>query len=131
MDERDKRREAYLRKAAEKYDRMVDRAGQETGDVFDDIEAQAEHMGRETTQELIRARLEAEEVRQGEGVPCPECGNPMRRPPKPAERALETASGNVRYRRRHAICDRCRKSFSPAGPSAEDSPPGAVQSPPA
>jgi hypothetical protein len=108
---------------------MVDRAGQETGDVFDDIEAQAEQMGRETTQELIQARLEVEEARRNEEVPCPECAKPMRRPPKPAERALETASGNVRYRRRHAICDRCRKSFSPAGPSAADSPPGAVKPP--
>jgi hypothetical protein len=110
---------------------MVERAGPESGDVFDDIEEQAEQMGREATRDLIGARLEAEEARQGEDVACPECGRPMRRPPTAGERALDTASGGVRYRRRHALCDRCRNSFSPAGPPVEDPPSGAVGPPPA
>jgi len=126
MEKGDERREAFLKRAAEWYDRMVARAEEDTEDVFDDIEEQAERMGREATRGLIEARLEAEEARRSETVPCPDCGWPMRRPSAEAQRDLETALGPVRYRRRHAVCDRCGKSFSPAGPPPEDPAPGGV-----
>lgn len=131
MDKGSARREAFLKHAAERYDRMVERAGPASGDVFDDIEEQAEQMGREATRDLIGARLEVEETRQADEVACPACGQPMRRPPTAAERTLDTASGGVRYRRRHAICDRCGDSFSPAGPPVEDPPSRSLEPSPA
>lgn len=131
MEKGDEAREAFLRRAAAWYDAMAAGAGPESGDVFDDIEEQAEEMGREATRELLRARLAAEEAAQPEETPCPKCGGAMRRPSKGGARNLETASGCVSYERRHAICDRCRASFSPSGPPVENPPPGPVEPPPA
>jgi len=119
MDE-DRKREVFLRDAAQLYDEMMSRAGG-TGQKFDDIEEQAEESGRKMARELLASRLAAEEDALPEKVLCPSCGGPMRRPKKKGERKLDTFSGPVSYERRHAICDRCKSSFSPAGPPAGDS----------
>ena len=127
MDE-DKRREEFLRDAAQLYDEMISRAGR-TGDKFDEIEEQAEEVGRKIARELLADRLAAEEQTVPEKIPCPICGGPMRRPKKKGPRKLDTFSGPVSYERRHAICDRCHSSFSPSGPPARDSAPRRVRPP--
>ena len=123
---KEKRREKFLAEAARLYDETMSHAESGTGDKFDDIEEQAEDAGRNMARELLAGRLAAEEEAMREEVPCPECGGPMRRPKKKAERNLDTFSGPVRYERRHAICDRCKRSFSPAGPPTGDSAPRGV-----
>jgi len=131
MRRRDESREAFLDRMGKLYDAMTARAGAASGDTFDDIEEQAERGAAACGRALVEARLTAEEEAQPAEAACPTCGRPMRFLRRPAERNLETCSGAARYRRRHAACDRCRESFSPSGPPAEDPPPGAVGSPPA
>jgi hypothetical protein len=124
---RDERREAFLRAAARAYDEAMVRAGGERPGRFDDMEEQAEEEGRKVARQLLADQLaEAEEAAEKKVVCCPECGEPMRRPKKKALRNLDTFSGTVRYERRHAICDRCRTSFSPSGPFAGDSAAGSI-----
>ena len=98
--------------------------------MFDDIELHAEAIGRKLVRELLAGRLAAEAGAETcETVICPECGNVMRRPKKPGERHLETASGPVGYERHHAICDRCGSSSSPSGhPAAHPGEGGVEQS---
>jgi len=120
-------REAFLKKAGEIYDRIVGRAGPDSGESFDQIEERVEAAGRELQRVLLARRLTAEAQTESAVVPCPHCGQPMRRPASAAPRNLDTCSGPVGYGRRHAICDRCGRSFSPAGPSPGDSGPGGVQ----
>ena len=119
MTSEDAGREAFLAEARRLYDEMILRAGPASGDTFDDIEAQAEGAGRRLILKLLKERLAAEASREPDAVLCEKCGQPMRRP-KASERNLDTASGTVRYERRHAICDRCEASFSPSGPAALD-----------
>jgi hypothetical protein len=127
--ETDRGREAFVRQAARLYDEMMSRAGSASQDTFDDIEEQAEERGRKLILRRLRARLAAEEKAQAETVLCPGCSARMRRPGEAAERNLDTASGTVRYERRHAICDRCGASFSPSGLPPEDSPSGRIEPP--
>lgn len=124
-----KDREEFLKKAGRLYDEMMSRAGPASGDTFDDIEVQAEGAGGEFILRLLAQRLAAEQAAQQETIACPQCGRPMRRPKDASPRNLDTASGTVHYERTHAICDRCKTSFSPSGPSAEDPPPRAVEPP--
>ena len=121
MANEDKGREAFLREAGKLYDDMIARAGPASGDTFDDIEEQAEGAGRRLILRLLKERLVAEAKGEPESAICAKCGQPMRRPREASERNLDTASGTVRYQRRHAICDRCDASFSPSGPAAENS----------
>jgi len=124
---RDERREAFLKAAARAYDEAMSRACGERVERFDDMEEQAEEEGRRVAQKLLANQLaEVEEATEKEAVMCPECGGPMRRPKKTALRNLDTFSGPVRYERRHAICDRCKRSFSPSRPPALDSAAGSV-----
>jgi len=116
MAHQDPGREAFLRDAARLYDDTVSRAGPASGESFDDIEKRVEDAGRELRRRLLALRLAAEEAKQPQVIRCPQCGQPMRRPKASAERTLDTFSGPVFYARRHAICDRCGVSFSPAGP---------------
>ena len=122
----DKARSAFLDEAARRYDEMISRAGPASGDTFDDIEEQAEKMGRELIQQLLRERLAVEEKAQSETMTCPECDHKMRRPKTASPRDLDTASGVVHYERRHAICDSCGASFSPSGQEVEDSAEGSI-----
>lgn len=121
-------REAFLKKAAEVYDRIVGRAGPESGESFDQIEERVEAAGREVQRMLLTQRLAGEAQAEPSTVPCPECGQPMRRPAASAPRHLDTCSGPVSYARRHAICDRCGHSFSPGGPPSGHPGPGRLQS---
>lgn len=127
--ERNRGREEFLARAAALYDDMVSRAGPSSGDTFDDIEQQAEGAGRKLILNLLRERLAAEEEGQAQTIPCPKCKRLMRRPEDARPRNLDTASGTVHYKRRHAICDRCGASFSPAGPAPEDSHARSVEPP--
>lgn len=124
-------REAFLAEARKLYDEMISRAGPASGDTFDDIEEQAEGAGRKLIRKLLKERLAAEAKAEPESVICAKCGRPMRRPEEASARNLDTASGTVRYERRHAICDRCNASFSPSGPAAEDSAARRIGAPPA
>jgi hypothetical protein len=115
----DEGRETFLREAAKLYDEMIKRAGPASGDTFDDIEEQAEGIGRKLILKMLRDRLAAEAQSEPETATCATCGKVMRRPKGAWARHLDTASGTVRYERRHAICDRCGASFSPSGPPPE------------
>lgn len=121
MASQDKGREAFLAVAGKLYDQMIARAGSSSGDTFDDIEEQAEGAGQTLILKLLRERLAAEAKAEPESVICAKCGKPMRRPKEASQRNLDTASGTVKYERRHAICDRCDGSFSPSGRAAENS----------
>lgn len=130
------RREQFLSKAAKLYDEQMlsrrggARVGPEhagSGESFDDIEQQAMAAGRQLSRMLMEDRLAAQEQALPEQVRCAGCGRPMRRSPNGMPRNLDTCSGTVRYRRRHAVCDRCRASFSPSGPPAGDSAPGPLE----
>jgi len=127
--ERNPGREKFLARAAELYDEMVSRAGPSSGDTFDDIEEQAEGAGRKLILNLLRERLAAEEEVQAQAILCPKCKRLMRRPEDASPRNLDTASGTVHYKRRHAICDRCGASFSPSGPTPENSRARSVEPP--
>jgi hypothetical protein len=129
MTRKDTRREEFLREAAQLYDGLVRGAGPASGKTFDDIEEQAETQGRKLTRKLLAHRLAAEEQAGPITIPCPKCGRTMRRPNEPAQRHLDTFSGPVRYQRRHAICDHCGFSFSPAGPPARHPEPRPVEPP--
>jgi hypothetical protein len=118
----DPRRRAFVDAAAHMWDEQMRRIGPDSGDTLDDIEALAEKQVKELARILLKARLRGEEQAQCEGLICPRCARPMRRPSKPASRALETTSGTVHYQRRHAICDHCGASFSPSGPAPQDPP---------
>ena len=120
MTPEDEGRDAFLAEARRLYDEMISRAGPASGDTLDDIEEQAEGAGRKLILKLLKERLAAEAKAEPESAICAKCGRPMRRPEKASARNLDTASGTVRYERRHAICDRCNASFSPSGPAAED-----------
>ena len=123
-------REEFLRLAGGLYDQVVSRADSKSDDTLDDIEQQAEKAGREVALRLLAQRLAAEEkVHEQHTVLCPQCGKPMRRATEPSVRHLDTASGTVRYGRCHAICDRCRSSFSPSRQPAGDPPSGRVEPP--
>ena len=118
-------REAFMAEAGRRYDALLARAG--GADKFDDIEEQALEAGEGLIRQLLAERLAAEARLDGARTAvCPECGQPMRRPAGEAGRRLKTRAGEVQYQRRHAICDRCRTSFSPSGPTAGDSGAGAV-----
>jgi hypothetical protein len=117
---RDEGRESFLREAGRLYDETIGRAGPASGDTFDDIEEQAEGVGRKLILKMLRDRLAAEAQAESETAACEKCGKAMRRPKKASARNLDTASGTVRYERLHAICDRCEASFSPSGPAPED-----------
>jgi len=127
--ERERDRDAFLAEAERLYDEMISRAGPASGDTFDDIEEQAEGAGRKLILRLLRERLRAEKEAEPERIECSKCGARMRRPDREMPRNLDTASGQVNYERRHAICDRCRTSFSPSGPSVENTAPGRVEPP--
>lgn len=118
MEPKDPGREAFLRDAARLYDAMVAGAGPASGETLDTIEERAEAAGREVRRKLLADRLAAEEAKQPEVIRCPQCGRPMRWHKTPAPRTLDTFSGPVPYERRHAVCDPCGISFSPAGPPA-------------
>lgn len=121
MAKEDAGREAFLQEAGKLYDQLISRAGPQTGDTFDDIEEQAEGAGRKLILQMLRERLEAEAKAQPKETICSTCGKPMRTSKNDAPRNLDTASGVVHYERPHAICDRCRASFSPSGRAAENS----------
>ena len=130
MSDKDMKREEFLRNAERMYDELISRAGPKSGDTFSKIEVHAEAMGRKLVRGLLAGRLAAEAgAETGETVICPECGNVMRRPKKPGERHLETASGPVGYERHHAIRDRCGSSFSPSGRPAAHPGEGGVEPP--
>ena len=129
MNQRNADREEFLKEAGRLYDQMLARTGPATGDTFDDMEVQAETIGKKMVLKLLKDRLRAEEKAQSEDVLCPKCGQPMRRPKTAQPRHLDTASGPVPYARRHAICDRCRESFSPSGPTLGDPATRSVQPP--
>jgi len=114
-------RERFLAQAARLYDAFLARSGPESGDTFDDMEVQAEAAGRALIVQLLAHRLSEEADPLPQQLSCPQCGRPMRLPPKPAPRQLETASGRVSYERRHAICDHCGKSFPPRWTAASAS----------
>jgi len=129
MAANDPKRERFLAQAAQLYDAFLARSGPESGDRFDDMEIQAEAAGRALVVQLLADRLGEEVGLQPPETTCPQCGRPMRLPPQAAARQLETASGRVPYQRRHAICDHCGNSFSPAGPPARHPLSGSVQPP--
>jgi hypothetical protein len=131
MTNEDAGRKTFLREAGKLYDQMISRAGPVSADIFDDIEEQAEGMGRKLILKLLKERLAAEAKAEPESVICAKCGKPMRRAKGVSERNLDTASGTVRYERRHAICDRCDASFSPSGPAAENPAARRIGPPPA
>lgn len=121
MAQEDKGRDAFLQEAGKLYDQLISRAGPQSGDTFDDIEEQAEGAGRKLILQMLRERLKAEAQAQPKETTCSTCGKTMRTIKECAERNLSTASGTVHYERPHAMCDRCRASFSPSGRAAEDS----------
>jgi len=121
----DPEREAFMSRAGELYDEMISRAG--SGDTFDDIEEQAEGVGRKLILKALRDRLAVEEKALPDTIRCPKCGARMRQPHDAKPRNLDTASGAVHYERRHAICDRCGTSFSPSGPRPEDPTSGRIE----
>ena len=114
-----------MSRVGELYDEMISRAG--SGDTFDDIEEQAEGVGRKLILKALHDRLAAEEKAQPETIRCPRCGARMRIPRDVKPRNLDTASGAIHYERRHAICDQCGASFSPSGPGPEDSASGRIE----
>ena len=130
MKPQDEGREEFVRRAGQLYDELVSRAGPASADTFDDIEEQAEKAGGELIRELLAGRLAADEHTGPQIISCPQCGRRMRRPTVPAARDLETFSGLVRYERRHAICDHCGFSFSPAGLPVADPTQGGIEPPP-
>ena len=108
------------------YDQMMAKAGVE-GETFDGIEELAVKLGRKASRDLMAKRLDIEERKGLQPPVCPRCGHRLRRSREPQERRLETSAGVVRYERRHAFCDRCRRSFPPAGLEAEDPNAGGVE----
>jgi hypothetical protein len=129
MAPRDAERDEFLSQAGKLYDQMMARSGAGSGDTFDDIELQALRAARELAESCVAKRLAQEEKAASPEIPCPKCRRPMRRPKTPAPRVIQTMAGDVRYERRHAICDRCGASFSPSGPKAQDSGAGGVRPP--
>jgi hypothetical protein len=76
--------------------------------------------------EFTRLLTEKELVRRGEQAPqqaaaCPTCGRhcPPNHEPDPV--ALMGVRGELEYRQPRHFCDRCRRSFFPAGGAAGDS----------
>ena len=118
MGPKDPRREVFLREAERLYDEMVAGAGPASAQSFDDLEERAEAAGLLLRRKLLALRLAAEEAKQPAVILCPQCGRPMRWQKIPVRRNLDTFSGPVAYERRHAVCDSCGISFSPAGPPA-------------
>ncbi len=116
MGPKDPGREAFLHEAERLYDDMVAGAGPASAQSFDDLEERAEAAGLVLRRKLLALRLAVEEAKQPAVIPCPKCGHPMRWHKDPVRRNLDTFSGPVAYERRHAVCDRCGESFSPAGP---------------
>ena len=116
MGPKDPGREAFLREAERLYNEMVAGAGPASAQSFDAMEERAEAAGLLLRRKLLAERLAAEEAKQPEVILCPKCGRRMRRQKDPARRNLDTFSGPVAYERRHAVCDSCGFSFSPAGP---------------
>ena len=121
-------RDAFLQSMGELYDQMMAQAGAQ-GQTFDDIEELALKLGRQAIQELMSRRMKAEEHKGPRPEVCPECGHRLRQSGNADQRNLETSAGMVRYERRHAFCDRCRKSFSPGGREAEDPDAGRIEPP--
>lgn len=85
-----------------------------------------EELTCEIGDELTRLLTEKELVRRGEQHPrqaadCPDCGRPAPPDHEPEPVALIGLRGELEYRQPKHFCDRCRRSFFPAGGPFGDS----------
>ena len=122
-----RRRQAFLKRAEEAFDRMMNADQQNDLVTF----AQREQRACEVTDELARwlmaeqlalsepaaspevAEFPSSPESQVAGV-CPVCQGPLE--PRPAqEREVVTHRGRIRYKRSGGRCRRCRRIFFPPG----------------
>ena len=119
VEQLDSRREEFLSQAAEAFDRMFGKDGQNGLVTF----AEREERACEVTDELSRWLMAEHIALDPAGgssmeATCPICGGPVRyESPEQAERELrefQTRRGKIEYHRAAARCPRCRKIFFPA-----------------
>ena len=120
--EMDSAREQFMQMAGQLYDALLASAASHVPATLDELEHSAAEAGRTLAAAMLTDRLAAESPPQD--PLCPQCGHPLRLLPNPSPRHLNTTVGEVSYCRCHAVCDRCRKTFSPGRPPAWDSRPG-------
>ena len=112
------RREEFLSRAGEAFDRMFGSDGQNGLVTFSEREERACEVGDDLTRWLMAQHMALDPTggRSVEAV-CPICGGPVRyESAERAElelRAFQTRRGKVEYRRAAARCPRCRKIFFP------------------
>jgi hypothetical protein len=70
-----------------------------------------------TEQELVRRG----EQHPGQAADCPDCGRPAAPDHEPDPVTLIGLRGELEYRQPKHFCDRCRRSFFPAGGAVGDS----------
>lgn len=85
---------------------------------FSELESVAGALGDEIARQLIETQVrgQAEEWPEEQLCKCPECGGPASKAPD-RPRALTTTRGEVGWKERVGYCTRCRRAFSPSGPS--------------
>lgn len=116
----DGKRQEFLSMAANAFDRMFGKDGQNGLVTFAQREGRACQVGDELTRWLMAEHL-ALDPTGGTSVEatCPICGGPARyESAGQAEQELrefQTRRGKIEYRRAAARCPRCRKIFFPAG----------------
>jgi hypothetical protein len=88
------------------------------GTTFSDLERAAVAAGDEVSRTVIEGRIRARARADVDREPgaCPECGGSLGEGPRRA-RELRTTRGEVTWTESTQRCPRCRRAFSPSGPS--------------
>jgi hypothetical protein len=114
------KREEFLARAGQAFDRMFGSDGQNGLVTFAQREDRACEVGDELTRWLMAEHIALDPAGpKSVEVACPLCGGPARyESAEQAElelREFQTRRGKVQYRRAAARCPRCRKVFFPPG----------------
>jgi len=115
-----RKRQDFLARAGQAFDRMFGADGQNGLVTFAQREDRACEVGDELTRWLMAEHISLDPAGEASvEVACPLCGGPARY--ESVERAelelreFQTRRGKVEYRRVAARCPRCRKVFFPPG----------------
>lgn len=72
-----------------------------------------EESGAKITKALLQSRLEEDPRRDPEEAQCRQCQGKLRFQERSQRRVIQTALGEIEYRRAYGVCDRCGHSGAP------------------
>jgi hypothetical protein len=102
-----------MAEAEEVIDSLLAGASEKENLMLGDIERLVRTAGQRVMERFTQDLVEAEAEEETSNI-CPECGQTMRHKGQKA-RDLATETGEVRLKRAHYYCPKCRKGFFPPG----------------